>query len=145
RWTVMPMTLFMLATYPVMRVLTRISELFIRTGGVPGEKSKEASGKVTEEEIRLIVGATFGDSAGERLKRDLLERVQSATDRPVRALMVPRVDMYALSLTEGLEQWSETVRKTGFSRYPVTDDGNPDHIVGYIYVKDLLLAQKPAK
>jgi CBS domain containing-hemolysin-like protein len=145
RWTVMPMMLFMYATYPVMRVLTRISELFIRTGGVPGEKAKEASGKVTEEEIRLIVGATFGDSAGERLKRDLLERVLRATDRPVRALMVPRVDMYTLSLTDGLEQWSDTVRKTGFSRYPVTEDGNPDHIVGYIYVKDLLLAQKPAK
>ena len=35
------------------------------------------------------------------------------------------------------------MRKTGFSRYPVTEDGNPDHIVGYIYVKDLLLAQTP--
>ena len=51
RWTVMPMTLFMYATYPVMRVLTRISELFIRTGGVPGEEAEEAAGKVTEEEI----------------------------------------------------------------------------------------------
>jgi CBS domain containing-hemolysin-like protein len=59
--------------------------------------------------------------------------------------MVPRVDMYALSLTDTLEQWRDTVRKTGFSRYPVTEDGNPDRIVGYIYVKDLLLAQQPAK
>jgi putative hemolysin len=75
----------------------------------------------------------------------LLERVLRATDRPVKALMIPRVDMYTLSLTETLEHWRETVRKTGFSRYPVTEDGNPDRIVGYIYVKDLLLAQQPAK
>jgi CBS domain containing-hemolysin-like protein len=144
RWTALPMTMFLYATYPVMRVLTRISGAFVRQA-VPGEDADETAGRVTEAEIRLILGATFGDSDREQQKRELLERVLRATDRPVRALMVPRVDMYALSLTDGLEQWSETVRKTGFSRYPVTEDGNPDHIVGYIYVKDLLLARQPAK
>jgi CBS domain containing-hemolysin-like protein len=145
RWTAMPMTLFLYGTYPLMRVLTRISESVVRGAGISGQEAEDAESKVTAEEIRLIVGANLGDSAGELQKRALLERVLRATDRPVRALMVPRVDMYSLSLTEGLEQWSETVRKTGFSRYPVTEDGNPDHIVGYIYVKDLLLARQPAK
>jgi CBS domain containing-hemolysin-like protein len=53
--------------------------------------------------------------------------------------------MYALSLDDTLAKWREYVRKTGFSRYPVTEGGNPDRIVGYIYVKDLLLVDQPAK
>jgi CBS domain containing-hemolysin-like protein len=138
-----PMTLFFHATYPLMVVFTRLADLILRALGLAREG--EADGKVTAEEMGLIVEASFGSTDADRLKRQLLERVLRATDRPVRALRVPRVDMYTLSLTESLEQWSETVRKTGFSRYPVTEDGNPDQIVGYIYVKDLLLAQKPAK
>lgn len=141
--TARPMTAFFYAMYPVLMLLGRLSGYILRRAGVP--QDGDASGAVTAEEIRIIVEASFGNSDQERLKRELLERVLRATDRPVRALMVPRVDMYTLSLNDNLEQWSETVRKTGFSRYPVTQDGNPDHIVGYIYVKDLLLAQKPAK
>ena len=143
RLTAAPMTAFFYATYPLLVLFTRLSDLILRSAGVSSKD--EVAGKVTADEIRLIIEASFGSNDADRHKQQLLERVLRATDRPVRALRVPRVDMYTLSLTDGIEQWSETVRKTGFSRYPVTEDGNPDHIVGYIYVKDLLLAQKPAK
>jgi CBS domain containing-hemolysin-like protein len=143
RLTARPMTVFFYTVYPILLLLNRLSTTLLRSAGLQG--NGEASGKLTIEEIGIIVEASFGDTDKERLKRGLLERVLRSTDRPVRALMVPRVDMYTLPLTETLEQWSEKVRKSGFSRYPVTNDGNPDHIVGYIYVKDLLLARQPAK
>ena len=141
RLTARPMTLFYYAVYPALAVVGRLSNAILRSAGVHGDG--EAAGKHTAEEIGLIVGASFGE--GDKLKRELLERVLRATDRPVRALMVPRVDMYSLSLADTLDQWGETVRRTGFSRYPVTEQGNPDRIVGYIYVKDLLLSQQPAR
>jgi CBS domain containing-hemolysin-like protein len=137
------MTMFYYSMYPVLRFLTWLSAYLLRSAGV--DPASEVASKLTAEEIRLIVGTSFGTSDRDRLKRDLLERVLRATDRPVRALMVPRVDMYSLSLDDSLEQWRDTVRKTGFSRYPVIEDANPDKVVGYIYVKDLLLAQQPAK
>lgn len=142
--TARPMTVFYYAMFPALWLLNRLSAYLLRSAGLssPTESSND---KLTPEEFRLIVEASFGNSDHEKLKRELLERVLRATDRPVRALMIPRVDMYTLSLDEDLEHWRETVRKTGFSRYPVTEDGNPDRIVGYIYVKDLLLAQGPAK
>jgi CBS domain containing-hemolysin-like protein len=141
--TARPMTVFYYSMYPVLWLLNRLSAYLLRSAGLAA--GGESNDKHTAEEIRLIVETSFGNSDREQLKRELLERVLRATDRPVKALMIPRVDMYTLSLTETLEQWRETVRKTGFSRYPVTEDGNPDRIVGYIYVKDLLLAQQPAK
>jgi CBS domain containing-hemolysin-like protein len=136
-----PMIVFYYAMYPALVVLNRLSDWLLRAMGV----RDEVSSKLTADEIGLIVEASFGDGDKDQMKRELLDRVLKATDRPVRAIMIPRVDMYTLSLTDGLEQWGETVRKTGFSRYPVTEAGNPDRIVGYIYVKDLLLSQQPAK
>lgn len=141
RWTALPVTVFYYAAYPLLATVNRLSNAILRSAGV--DSDVESVGKHTAEEIGLIVGASFGE--GDKLKRELLERVLRATDRPVRALMVPRVDMYSLSLADSLDQWGETVRRTGFSRYPVTEQGNPDRIVGYIYVKDLLLSQQPAR
>jgi CBS domain containing-hemolysin-like protein len=140
RYTSLPLTVFFVSTYPVLRVLNSLSSRLLRLGGI--KDFHEASAKLSDEELRLIVQASYtDDDAHQRVKRDLLERVLRATDRPVRALMVPRVDMYTLSLEASAEQWIEQMRRSGFSRYPVTEDGDPDHVVGYVYVKDLLLNQ----
>jgi CBS domain containing-hemolysin-like protein len=139
RLTARPMGWFYVGMYPALYVLNGLSNYLLRLAGV-GEVN-EVSAKLTAEEIRLIVEASFGDDEGETTKRELLERVLRATDRPARALMVPRVDMVTLSLADTLEDWLAAVRKSGFSRYPVTEDGNADHLAGYVYVKDLLLAE----
>jgi CBS domain containing-hemolysin-like protein len=144
RLTAAPLSWFYYATYPALWVLTRISAALVKTTGVVATES-ETYGKLTSDEIRVIIEASFADNDRDRLKGELLSRVLRATDRPVRSLMVPRVDMYTLSLDDTLAKWREYVRKTGFSRYPVTEGGNPDRIVGYIYVKDLLLVDQPAK
>ena len=69
-------------------------------------------------------------------------RVLRATDRPVRAVMVPRVDMVTLPEGADVERCMRLVRRYGFSRYPVAQDDDPDRIVGYLYVKDLLMAAR---
>jgi CBS domain containing-hemolysin-like protein len=135
--TSLPLTVFFVLTYPVLRGLSALSNLLLRTAGI--SSLNETPGKLSDEELRLIVQASFTDDSRQLVKRQLLERVLRATDRPVRALMVPRVDMYTLSLTQTYEQWLEQVRRSGFSRYPVSEDGDPDHIIGYVYVKDMLL------
>jgi CBS domain containing-hemolysin-like protein len=138
RATAAPLMLFYWATYPVLRMLNSLSARLLRFAGISG--FAESPVKFSDEELRLIVQASYADDDDhQRVKRELLERVLRATDRPVRALMVPRVDIYMLALTDSHETWLEQIRKSGFSRYPVSDDGNPDHIVGYIYVKDILL------
>jgi CBS domain containing-hemolysin-like protein len=136
----------MLAFYwlmsPVLRALTALSGALVRRTGV--SDAPEAPERLSPEELRLIIQSSFADDA-DRVKRELLDRVLRSTDRPVRALMVPRVDMYMLSLMQSHEQWLEQIRKSGFSRYPVSEDGDPDHIIGYIYVKDMLLTRSLPK
>jgi CBS domain containing-hemolysin-like protein len=138
RHTALPLLLFFWAMNPILTALTALSGAFLRQTGVT--EAPEGPERLSPEEIGLIIQASF-DSDGDRVKRELLDRVLRSTDRPVRALMVPRVDMYMLSLMQSHEQWLEQIRKSGFSRYPVSEDGDPDHIIGYVYVKDMLLTR----
>ncbi|UJR80488.1 hemolysin family protein [Sandaracinus amylolyticus] len=130
------MRAFFYASYPALWILNGTSNLVLRLMGLPAPQ--HAEGKLSLEELRLVIQASFDELEGK--KRDLLERVLRATDRPVRAIMVPRVDMEVLSVGDGYEKWMAKVRRFGFSRYPVSQDGDPDHVIGYVYVKDLLMA-----
>ena len=142
RYTATPMLVFYWLMNPPLRALTALSNALVRRTGVSDKP--EAPERLSPEELRLIIHASFADDA-ERMKRELLDRVLRSTDRPVRALMVPRVDMYMLSLMHSHEQWLDQIRKSGFSRYPVSEDGDPDHIIGYVYVKDMLLTRSLPK
>lgn len=144
RLTARPMRLFYTVMFPALTLLNGMSNMILRMFGF-APVSESGEGKHSSDEIRLIVEATFGSSDKERMKRELLERVLRASDRPVRSLMLPRVDMHTLSLSQTMDEWLIEIRKSGFSRYPVTQEGNADHIRGYVYVKDLLLAQTPPR
>jgi CBS domain containing-hemolysin-like protein len=140
--TAQPMRLFYLVMRPILVVLNGFSNWLLSLMGLH-VGSEQAGDKLSVDEIRLVVQAAFvGEDQAH--KRELLERVLRATDRPVRSLMVPRVDMTMLSLDQDYATWLSVVRQQGFSRYPVCEDGDPDRIVGYLYVKDLLLAGERA-
>ncbi len=127
---------FFVITYPALWVLNGTSQLVLRALGLPAPD--HAEGKLSLEELRLVIQRSFSEV--DEKKRELLERVLRATDRSVRAVMVPRVELEVLSLSDGYDTWIGKIRQQGFSRYPVSEDGNPDRVVGYVYSKDLLMA-----
>ncbi len=127
--------IFFVVTYPALWVLTGTSHLVLRVLGLPAPA--HAEGKLSLEELRLVIHHNVED--GDETRRAMLQRVIRATARSVRTIMVPRVEMHVLSLTDSLDEWLRQVQRSGFSRYPVSEDGEPDHIVGYVYVKDLLM------
>ena len=128
-----PMRLFYVVTYPFLLVLNHLSNLTLRVFGVT--PIDNAEGALSAEEIRLVVAS----GKIEPQKRELMERALQATDRPVRAVMVPRVDMETVSLLDTPAEIMATLRVNGFSRVPVIEANDPDKVVGYIYLKDLFL------
>jgi CBS domain containing-hemolysin-like protein len=126
---------FFIVTYPALWLLTGTSRLVLRALGLPAPD--HAEGKLSLEELRLVIHHNVDDV--DETRRAMLQRVIRATQRTARSIMVPRGEMHMLSLTDGPEEWLKHVRSSGFSRYPVSADGEPDHIVGYVYVKDLFM------
>lgn len=141
RHTAIWMVGFYWLIFPALIVLNGISNFALRLAGLP--PTEHAEGKLSLEELRLVVRASLG-SEGEK-KRELLERVLRGTDRPLRAVMVPRVDMTTLSLEDDFQSVLEQVRRHGYSRYPIAENGDPDKVAGYVYVKDVLMAAKPPR
>jgi CBS domain containing-hemolysin-like protein len=68
---------------------------------------------------------------------DLVQHVFEFADKEARDIMVPRVDMAYLSTTWSLEKNLEVVNQRGYTRFPLCE-GNADHVIGMVHVKDLL-------
>lgn len=143
RLTVGPLTAFYYLMYPILFILNGISIALLRGAGLEPRTGSEI--RLSADELRYIIKASFENDERQDTKRDLIERVLRVTDKPVRSIMIPRVDMVTLSLDSHLPDWIETIRKSGFSRYPMAEGGDPDKIVGYLYAKDMLLAESRPK
>ncbi|MBI5537245.1 MAG: HlyC/CorC family transporter [Deltaproteobacteria bacterium] len=128
-----PIQLFYSVAYPFLWVLSALSRLVLKLMRVPA--AQLADSELSAEEIRVIVSGGQIDPT----KRELIERVISGTDRPVRSIMVPRVDMATLSLVDSPERVMNVARTTGYSRLPLIEEHDPDKVIGYIYIKDLIV------
>ncbi len=78
-----------------------------------------------------------GDAGDLEKEQEMVDSVLSFSDRIVREVMVPRIDMVSLPLSDDLADVVDKVRKAGHSRIPVYRE-KIDDIEGVLYTKDLL-------
>lgn len=71
----------------------------------------------------------------EEQERELIDSVLEFSETIVREVMTPRPDMVTVPVTAPLEELIEVASDAGYSRVPITSDGD---IVGQVIVKDLL-------
>jgi len=134
---------FHYVAFPFLYVLNGSANMLLRLFGMSAPD--HASGAPSSEELRLIVQASFRAGGLEGTQRDLLERVLRGSGRSVRAIMVPRVDMSVLSIEADLATTEARMRREGYSRYPLSENNDPDRIVGYLYAKDVWTAPHPQR
>lgn len=68
-------------------------------------------------------------------ERELIDSVLEFSETIVREVMTPRPDMVTVPLTAPLQELIEVASDAGYSRVPVTSEGD---VVGQVIVKDLL-------
>jgi putative hemolysin len=127
------------ALRPVVAVLTSVATLAVRTaarGEVPGPF-------VTEEELRMLV--VMGEQQGvvELEERQMMMGVLEMTDKAVREIMLPRVDLVAVEADKTVAEVIQRIIESGHSRIPVYEE-TMDNIVGVVYAKDLLATHDDA-
>ena len=82
----------------------------------------------------------------DRSKQDMIKGVFNLSNKIVRDIMIPRVDILAAEINTKLKPLIKTLYKAGYSRIPVYEE-TIDNIVGILYARDLLklLADKQTK
>jgi putative hemolysin len=119
---------------PVIWLLRVSSDVVVRLFGVDPAASRQAVG---EAELRDMVATSAELSHDERR---LIAQVLDAGDRPLREIMVPRLDVSALEAGMSVEEALRLVEGQPHSRYPVVE-GGLDDATGFIHVRDLFSAR----
>ncbi len=90
-----------------------------------------------EREIQSIVDDGEEKGLLDSQSGDMIQNILAFRDTVVREVMIPRTEMIAASSQATVEEILELIRLHGHTRMPVYQ-GNIDHIVGILNVKDLL-------
>ena len=122
------------AVRPVRAILAALTALTVKTVG--GGRNAEHP-ELSEEELRTLVDVGASEGVVERDEREMIHKVFELEDTPVRAVMVPRTDMFCLDVTSPTGAILPALRENLHSRVPVYE-GSIDIIVGVLYTKDLL-------
>jgi magnesium and cobalt exporter, CNNM family len=118
---------------PVRVMLAGLSALTVRLIS----RGREAQPELTVEELRTLVDVGASEGVVEREEREMIHKVFELEDTPVRAIMVPRTDIFCLDVETPAGEILPAVRENLHSRVPVFE-GTIDVIVGILYTKDLL-------
>lgn len=129
-----PLKLFCRAMTP----LTYVTFCAVKIIGKAFGTSLENQGSfISREEIDHLVKESGASGALEEEESKMISGIIAFEETRVSEIMVPRTDMTALPATASVKEAAEVFKKGGHSRLPVYD-GDIDHVVGILYVKDLL-------
>ena len=129
-----------LALYPVAKVLTTISNFITNIIGIKSGTEDEAS----EQEIQFLIDYIDEKGLMEPEKTKMLQSIFDIGTKPIKGIMVPGPDIVKINVEDSFEQALNIFKKCQFSRLPVYK-GSPNHIIGMLHQKDLLLILQEGK
>ena len=92
---------------------------------------------LTEEELMTLLHVSEEQGVIEEGEREMIHGIIQIGDKLVREVMIPRTDIIALPRDASLDEIVRLSQKSGHTRLPVFE-GDLDHIVGLVNIKDLL-------
>ncbi len=122
-----------IACAPLTRGLAFLDEAVRR---LTGANLREAADQ-REAELLRSIGDTHREGGLDERSAALLENVVEFSSTDVGEVMTPRTDIDGVELTDDLARIKALIVEVGHSRIPVYEE-NLDHIVGVLYVKDLV-------
>ena len=97
----------------------------------------DGDGEITEADIQALTA--LGEMEGQILpaEREIIDSLLDFSDRPIKEIMTPRVDVLFLSIPVDMEDVRKVVDEKRISRMPISRSESLDDTFGIVYVKDL--------
>ncbi|TFC94077.1 MULTISPECIES: hemolysin family protein [Cryobacterium] len=125
-------TLFTTVFKPAVVVLNGSANAVLRSIGI--EPKEELSGARTAEELSSLVRRSASAGLLEKDTATLLHRTLLFSGHTASDVMTPRPRVASIQRTDSAQAVIDLTRQTGYSRFPVVDEG-VDDIVGVVHVK----------
>jgi CBS domain containing-hemolysin-like protein len=117
---------------PFVALLNNTANVILRSVGI--EPKEELSSARTAEELRSLVRRSATEGSLDNDTATLLARTLVFSEHIAADVMTPRPRVSSVSRTDSAQIVIDLARQTGYSRFPVIDDGIDD-VVGLVHVK----------
>ena len=125
---VLPIEICMKLFYPVTKHGLKVAGFFFRgVRNTPETLNATAS----DAELRALLNTKRHEHAG------MLERVLQFSERQVKDVMIPRMEVTAIDISTPFEEILLVVESTRYSRFPIYQ-GALDNVIGILHGKDLM-------
>jgi len=136
-WLTGPTTLFIKIFRPAVWFIGALTNLTLKALRLPSTGHHHAVHSV--EELELLVRSTREAGLLHEQQERMVAGVFEFPDRQASQVMTPRTEIEAIPLSVSLEELERRAGESAHSRLPIYD-GDLDHIVGVVHVKDVLRA-----
>lgn len=124
---------------PMVTVLNSIAFALMRLLRIP-EPDKRLS-LHTSVELAIVTDESAHSGQLGELQRDLIRNIFELDDRPAEEMMISRSNIVALDVSAPTKDVAALISSSQRSRYPVID-GDLDHVVGMLHIKDFIRANR---
>jgi CBS domain containing-hemolysin-like protein len=123
---------------PAIWALNGTGNFLLRLIGMQAARGHEMVHSV--EELKMLVEASEESGVLEDTERDMLHAVFDFGELTAGEIMVPRTEVVAVEADAPLHQLIHLAIRHPHTKFPVYE-GNPDHMIGLVHVKDLVRVQ----
>ena len=122
-----PTKILTIILFPLVWLVMRLIKLLSSLWGSDDENAPT----VTEEELESIIETVEEEGVIDEDQSELLQSTLDFRDTTVERIMTPRIDMTAFEITDPMNEISELIASSRYSRIPVYED-SIDNIIGIL-------------
>ena len=120
---------------PFIWALNGAARVLLRIFGVQPAGHEQA---YSEEELKIVMAQSYEGGELNETELSYMENVFTFDERSAKDIMVPRTELVTLDKDMPLEEIVEILDENNYTRYPVTEEGDKDRIIGFVSAKKML-------
>ncbi len=130
-----PLIFFYRLMFPFIWILNTSARLVTKVFGLKPASENDIAH--SEEELRIILSESYKSGEINQSEFKYVNNIFDFDNRIAKEIMVPRTEIISLSKEDNLQAFLDIAKEERFTRYPIID-GDKDHIIGIVNVKEVL-------
>lgn len=130
-----PLVMFGKILFPLIWLLNGSARVFLRIFGVKPAGHEQAH---SEEELKIIMAQSFRSGEINQTELSYMQNIFAFDEHVAKDIMIPRMQIVAIDEKMSKEEILTIIDDNRYTRYPVTQDGDKDKIIGFLNAKELV-------
>jgi len=118
--------------WPIIKILSFISSIF------SDKSAPRFQSNLTSEDFKNLINSKVTENSLEESEKMIIDSIFRFSSITAREIMVPRVDIEAIDIGQGIDALKQLIIDEGYSKIPIYRK-NIDSIIGMVYAKDIIL------